>query len=109
MTARPSWRADKRTTAERGYGSRWQRARATFLRHNPLCVRCDSQGRIAEATVVDHRVPHRGDPALFWDPGNWQALCASCHNGAKQALERTGKVRPRIGLDGFPIGAADEP
>jgi len=102
-TGQPSWRADKRKTAERGYGSRWQRARAAFLRHHPLCARCDAMGRIVAATTVDHRIPHRADRALFWDQGNWQSLCTSCHAGAKQSLERSGKVKPRIGLDGFPI------
>ncbi len=99
----PSWRAGK-TTAQRGYGGRWQRVREAFLRHHPLCARCDAQGRIVAATVVDHRVPHRGDPGLMWDHGNLQALCTACHSGAKQSLERSGKVnKPRIGLDGFPI------
>lgn len=39
--------------------------------------------------VADHIVPHRGDPALFWDPNNLQTLRASpCHNRVKQAQER---------------------
>lgn len=37
-------------------------------------------GIITEATVVDHIKPHRGDQKLFWDRGNWQALCKSCHD-----------------------------
>ena len=37
-------------------------------------------GRYVRATDVDHIVPHRGDPALFWDEENWQALCHSCHS-----------------------------
>jgi 5-methylcytosine-specific restriction protein A len=41
--------------------------------------------------VVDHIRPHMGDPALFWDEGNWQALCDytspfNCH-GTKTANE----------------------
>ncbi|WP_295219971.1 HNH endonuclease signature motif containing protein, partial [Ruminococcus sp.] len=32
------------------------------------------------ATVVDHIIPHRGDPHLMWDESNWQALCKSCHD-----------------------------
>jgi 5-methylcytosine-specific restriction protein A len=38
------------------------------------------------ATVVDHIVPHRGDPVLFWDEANWQGLCKLCHD-AKTARE----------------------
>lgn len=81
-----SWRAGK-TTAERGYGGRWQKARETFLQHHPLCVYCEREGRITAANVVDHKVPHRGDQALFWDQANWQPLCRSCHDSAKKAEE----------------------
>lgn len=45
------------------------------------------------ATVVDHIVPHRGDPVLFWDERNWQPLCKRCHDAAKQSEEKTGVVR----------------
>src|SRR3546814_18817729 len=83
----PSWRKDKRKTAERGYGSKWQAARAGFLRSHPLCVMCVEEGRTTVATVVDHKVPHRGDQRLFWDRTNWQALCAAHHSGAKHAEE----------------------
>ena len=38
------------------------------------------QGVYTKATVVDHIVPHRGDPKLFWDPDNWQTLCKRCHD-----------------------------
>ena len=69
-----------RPAAERGYGSRWNKARKRFLEKNPLCVECMKQGRYVRATDVDHIVPHRGDPKLFWDEGNWQALCHRCHS-----------------------------
>lgn len=84
-----SWRAGK-TTAQRGYGSRWQKARATFLSRpeNVLCRMCSERGLMVLATVVDHVIPHRGDQALFWDTSNWQPLCRRCHDGRKQAEER---------------------
>lgn len=37
--------------------------------------------------VVDHIRPHRGDPVLFWDENNWQALCKFCHDSRKQRVE----------------------
>jgi 5-methylcytosine-specific restriction enzyme A len=49
-------------------------------------VPCQAAGRLAAATVVDHIVPHRGDPVLFWDEGNWQSQCKPCHD-AKTARE----------------------
>ena len=74
------------SAARRGYGARWRRARAAYLARNPLCVPCQAAGRLAPATVVDHRVPHRGDQKLFWNEGNWQGLCKPCHD-AKTARE----------------------
>jgi 5-methylcytosine-specific restriction enzyme A len=38
--------------------------------------------------IVDHKKPHRGNLALFWDIENLQALCKSCHDSTKQAMER---------------------
>ncbi|GLQ55433.1 hypothetical protein GCM10010862_26920 [Devosia nitrariae] len=60
-------------TAERGYGGRWQRERGMFLNQNPLCIKCQKEGRITAASVVDHIIPHQGDPLLMWDWSNWQA------------------------------------
>jgi 5-methylcytosine-specific restriction protein A len=78
------------TATERGYGSRWTKARATYLQSHPHCAMIVSDGnRCARpATVVDHVKPHRGDNALFWDKTNWQPLCGPCHNSRKQSLER---------------------
>ena len=98
-----SWRTDRRKTAERGYGYRWQKARERYLRLHPLCVMCKAEKRVTVANTVDHRIPHRGDQTLFWDESNWQALCATHHSGDKQAIEKSGQVRQRIGPDGYPI------
>lgn len=65
---------------ERGYDSRWDRARKAFLAAHPLCVLHALADMVVPATVVDHIVPHRGDRALFWDRKNWQPLCETCHN-----------------------------
>lgn len=76
---------------DRGYDNRWARRAAYFRAHFPLCgmrpngrppvmSQCYDEGRTTIAAHVDHVVPHRGDPVLFWDElENWQALCASCH------------------------------
>ncbi len=84
------------------YDYRWQKARVAFLNANPLCAMCERRGRVTVATVVDHVIPHRGDRRIFWDRENWQPLCASCHDGAKQAEERSGVVRG-ADTDGVPI------
>lgn len=63
------------TAAQRGYGSRWRRARQSYLSKHPVCVRCGDV-----ASVVDHITPHKGDMYLFWLASNWQSLCTSCHS-----------------------------
>jgi 5-methylcytosine-specific restriction protein A len=68
------------SAASRGYGARWQKARAVFLSHNPLCAECERQGVLMPATVVDHIKPHRGDQEQFWDASNWGPLCKRCHD-----------------------------
>ena len=73
-------RGDRASSGKRGYDSRWQKARARYLKAHPLCVLCARQNRYVKATVVDHIKPHRGDPVLFWDESNWQSLCKPCHD-----------------------------
>ena len=60
---------------QRGYDSRWDKARRTFLRANPWCACCGNR-----ATHVDHIVAHGGDQRLFWNKDNWQPLCQACHS-----------------------------
>lgn len=89
-------------------GKRWRRMRARFLGSHPFCVFCGAKGVRTWATVVDHVRPHRGDMYLFWDQGNWQALCWTCHSSTKQRLERYDTL-PRTGVDGWPeAGSAQQ-
>lgn len=92
-------------TAERGYGSKWQRERLAFLTQpeNQFCVKCQARGLLNPGTmrmdgtaetnprrfglVVDHIVPHRGDQHLFWSKSNWQPLCHDDHDIVKQREE----------------------
>lgn len=104
------------SSAARGYGGRWQKARATWLKRHPLCRMHLELGQPIPAEVVDHIVPHKlfdakdsGDPAriasaekLFWDRKNWQSLCKACHDGIKQQQEKSGTV-PGCGLSGIPL------
>lgn len=77
------------TSTARGYGARWRRERAVYLRLHPLCVECKRGGLITPATDVDHIMPHRGDARLMWDQSNWQSLCHP-HHAAKTAREDGG-------------------
>jgi 5-methylcytosine-specific restriction protein A len=104
---------DRRGSAsERGYTSKWQKAREGYLRNHPLCEceDCKSNSRVMASQVVDHIIPHRlkeakdsGDAVriaraieLFWDRNNWQAMSITCHN-RKTAQEDGGFGRQREG------------
>lgn len=88
---------------KRGYNQAWLKARLVFLKENPLCVYCLKQGKHTPATVVDHIIPHKDNPDLFWDESNWQSLCHKCHASIKQREEHGKDVRP-VGLDGWRVG-----
>lgn len=85
--------------------SRWRKLRLAQLRTEPLCAMCRQEGRTTAASVCDHVVPHKGDETLFWS-GPFQSLCKPCHDRHKQSEERTGKPKPVIGPDGWPIETA---
>ncbi len=55
---------------------------------HPLCEcdECKRLNRLLAATVVDHKIPHKGDQTLFWDSDNWQAMSKPCHD-RKTAME----------------------
>lgn len=105
MTRIPSWRTDRRTAAERGYGSKWRKARLIFLQQHPLCDYCAKDGRTEPATVVNHIVPHKGDQVLFWDVSNWQATCR-VHHDSTIAREENRKVKIGGDADGQPLDAS---
>ncbi|MBX5132534.1 HNH endonuclease [Rhizobium lentis] len=81
----------------------WKQLRLAQLAHEPLCWMCDELGIVTAANTVDHRIPHKGDHALFFDAKNLASLCPSCHSRHKQRQERGGKV-VRYGADGYPVG-----
>lgn len=76
---------DMRPAYRRGYDEKWKRFRRWYLTIHPFCVECYKRGKLTEATVVDHRVPFRGDPVLQYDLDNLQPLCKKHHD------EKTGK------------------
>lgn len=108
----------RKSSAQRGYGSPWQRYRKGYLQKHTLCVMHQKRGLLEQAKVVDHIVPHKlyeaiesGDAErikaarkLFWDPDNHQALCEHCHDSHKKRLEMSGR---EVGCDvnGIPIDA----
>lgn len=53
----------------------WRKTRKAFLKKYPVCFICGKP-----ATIADHIIPHRGDLSLFYNEGNLQPLCQSCHS-----------------------------
>lgn len=91
---------------------RWKRLRLSVLDAArwrcqwPGCHRPLRSGRSGKcAGVVDHKVPHKGDPSLFWDRDNLWALCKEHHDSAKQSEESRGYSQ-LIGADGMPVDPA---
>ena len=84
------------------YNTRWQRTRSAYLSRNPLCQYCLQVGRVTQATIVDHVIPHKGDEKLFWDAENYRGLCKLCHDSTKAEEENKGYAQG-CGQDGMPV------
>ena len=76
-------KAPRGTAAQRGYGYRWRRFRARYLRQHPHCLHCQGEGRQVDAVDLDHVTPVQGksDPNFF-RTDNVQGLCKR-HHAAK--------------------------
>jgi 5-methylcytosine-specific restriction protein A len=73
-------RVDTATECKAWYDSaRWKRLRLDVIREQPFCVECITRGLRVLTSDVDHIVPHRGEPQLFWSRTNLQGLCRPCH------------------------------
>lgn len=60
------------------YGRAWKQIRAAFLSANPLCVMCQSDGRLTPATLAHHKVKLTDGGTNDWE--NMVALCLECHS-----------------------------
>ena len=82
------WRAWYRT-------KRWRALRLEVLKRDGWQCRATGVMLIGKypadnSAVVDHKVPHRGDPELFWNIDNLQAVAKGWHDRDKQSMERRG-------------------
>ncbi|MCV0381769.1 HNH endonuclease [Nitratireductor sp.] len=88
------WRAWYKT-------ARWERLRqSVFVRDQFTCQRtgalCTGKGNHPATPVANHKVPHRGDPALFWDPDNLETVTKQVHDSIIQREERRADLH-RVG------------
>jgi len=58
----------------------WRKCRALKLRRNPLCERCESEGRTREASQVHHKTDLADAPELAYVLTNLESLCQECHS-----------------------------
>jgi 5-methylcytosine-specific restriction protein A len=84
--------------------SQWKRLRKAKLQRNPCCERCLKLGYVELATVVHHKVAHRGNEQLFLDIDNLEALCKPHHDGEAQSEEKQGYSRA-VDNNGWPLDA----
>lgn len=77
-----NWKPDRERGArqERGYDQAWQNLRMYKLAHDPLCERCEREGRTEAAVEVHHKRPFKGrrDPLRLM-LGNLESICLACH------------------------------
>lgn len=73
---RQAWVKSPKAT-KRITGRRLQAMRAELFARQPLCVRCESNGRVTLATQRDHIKPLAEGGAD--DASNEQGLCEACH------------------------------
>lgn len=90
---------------------RWAAVRKAKLALNPYCECPHHMGKdmSAIATVVDHDVPHKGNPRLFWSRTNLRSMTKACHDSMKQSAERGGAgFRRGVDESGNPLDQTHE-
>jgi 5-methylcytosine-specific restriction enzyme A len=89
----PAW-APHVVPVRRITGRPLQRMRARLFTKQPLCVRCQAEGRVTMATIRDHIVPltEGGQD----NQTNEQPLCVECHDMKTLDERKRGVARSRI-------------
>lgn len=102
MTQSSRWDHGGKTRHQRGYGTAWDKLRATILdRDNHLCQACLRNGRPVPGNQVDHIKPKAKGGTD--DESNLEVLCRPCHD-KKSMRDRGYRPKATIGLDGWPTG-----
>jgi len=103
-----SWGGERGTRHERGYGYAWQKRRALALQRDAhLCQPCWRDGRVTQASEVDHITPKHLDGEDDFD--NLQSICTPCHKAKTQAEAKArqgARTGPTFDKDGWPVWPA---
>lgn len=81
---------------------RWKMLRLDCLRRDNYQCQIRGHGCTINATVADHKVPHKGEQTLFFALTNLQATCKHCHDTHKQREERR-EYSGAVDDDGWPV------
>lgn len=79
------------------HAARWVKLRHDKLSRNPICERCEEEGRITPATEVHHITPveigvtRQDKERLVYDWHNLRSLCHECHVKTHTEMGRSGK------------------
>jgi 5-methylcytosine-specific restriction endonuclease McrA len=73
--------------------TRWEKLReAAFVRDGYTCRRsgvlCIGTSPAPDSPVANHKIPHHGDPKLFWDINNIETVSKAVHDGLIQREEQ---------------------
>ncbi len=73
--------------------ARWQRLRLkVFIRDGYVCQRsgvlCIGKHPAEDSPVANHKTPHRGSEALFWDEDNIETVSKAVHDSEVQQEEQ---------------------
>ncbi|MDQ0558321.1 5-methylcytosine-specific restriction endonuclease McrA [Rhizobium mesoamericanum] len=82
--------------------ARWERLRRqAFERDLYTCQRsgemCAGTGNDPNSPVANHRIPHHGNPSLFWDIDNIETVTKRIHDGIIQSEERRSAIEGQWG------------
>jgi len=107
MTRRPDYRSEEAAAYRALYRTkRWKQLRESVLVRDLFT--CQQTSVILtngknnpRSAVVHHKRPHKGDPELFYDPDNLEAVCKAWHDGSGQKEDNRG-YSVAIGPDGWP-------
>jgi 5-methylcytosine-specific restriction protein A len=72
----------------------WKRLRAAKRRANPLCEKCERNGRTRQMDEVHHKKPWEtgSTPEIQWqlftDYDNLESLCTTCHHEEELKLKK---------------------
>lgn len=90
---KPAFVNARRTNYELYRTKRWRDLKRQQLTATPYCTICGAKRSDGAQLQVHHVIPPRGDEDIFYDSGNLQVICLTCHRkitGSELSARKTG-------------------